>query len=66
MSWKNLSKQLVDLNETTEVQEGNVILTPLLVKLAPNTAISKDEITTRMGNGPPWHSPKYGPATGYF
>jgi len=32
------------VNETTEIQEGNIILTPLLVKLAPNTAITEDEI----------------------
>ncbi|KAL4103997.1 hypothetical protein QTP88_019310 [Uroleucon formosanum] len=44
MSWKNLSPQLVDVNETTEVQEENIILTPLLAKLAPNTAITEDEI----------------------
>jgi len=44
MSWINLSPQLVDVNETTEVQEENIILTLLLAKLAPNTAFTEDEI----------------------
>ena len=44
MSWKNLSPHLVAVNETTEVQEGSIIFTPLLVKLTPNTVISEDEI----------------------
>ncbi|CAI6358933.1 unnamed protein product [Macrosiphum euphorbiae] len=44
MSWKNFSPHLVAVNETTEVQEGSIIFTPLLVKLTPNTVISEDEI----------------------
>jgi len=44
MSWKNLSPQLVNVNETIEVQEGNIILIPLLVNFTPNTAITEDEI----------------------
>lgn len=44
MSWKNFNPHLVVVNETTEVQEGSIILTPLLVELAPNTTITEDEI----------------------
>jgi len=43
LSWKNLT-HLVSVNESTEVQEDSIILTPLLVKLAPNTDITEDEI----------------------
>lgn len=44
MSWENLSPHPVAVNETSEVQKNSIILSIILVKLAPHTTIAETEI----------------------